>query len=91
MLLKSKILNVFPSKCLQHVGLEITSRVSKGIFLRETERERNVTLDLSQIRWNASDDCSSNECVSTVIRLDPRRESSTAILTITRGEQGWLQ
>lgn len=28
------------SKCLQHVGLEITSRVSKGIFLRETERER---------------------------------------------------
>lgn len=48
-------------------------------------------LDLSQIHWNASDDCSSDECVSTVIRLDPRRESSTAILTITRGEQGWLQ
>lgn len=57
----------------------------------DIRRERNVTLDLSQIHWNASDDCSSDECVSTVTRLNPRRESSTAILTITRGEQGWLQ
>lgn len=34
----------------------------------DIRRERNVTLDLSQIHWNASDDCSSDECVSTVIR-----------------------
>lgn len=71
---------LFLSKCLQHVRFKNIWRVSEGIFLRERRNvciyKRNVTC--RDHWWNASDDCGSNERVSTNGRADGHSPGSKA-------------